>query len=252
MKIQAKKNSHEICNSKSVTTKLKRNITAVSNKDVKKTFNRLSKLRSSKEQDELFSINKSKYTNAQSGGTLPSPHKRYNTRRKNPLNNSLAKETSPLASTIKATNESKNDRNELSQPVRIRNKKYDPSKHYAAKENCNSLMRKIKETPKHMIDYKHNLETSMFKKKLGLEKINDFQLSLHLANVDNKNTTLPKLREKSFEAKDKHPPKVYNRERLDGIPELDSYPQNDKDDVYNTPQVKRKLRSFTQNRAISK
>lgn len=62
-------------------------------------------------------------------------------------------------------------------------------------------MKKIKETPQHMIDYKHNLETTMFKKKFGLERVNHFQLSLRKANVDTQE--LPKLREKSFEGQHK-------------------------------------------------
>ena len=46
------------------------------------------------------------------------------------------------------------------------------------------MMKKIKATPSHMRDYKNNLETSMFKKKLGLERINTFQMILRQANID--------------------------------------------------------------------
>ena len=59
-------------------------------------------------------------------------------------------------------------------------------------------MKRIKETPKHMVDYKHNLEQTLFKKKLGLEKLDSFQLTLLQANLDCKSIALPKLREKSF------------------------------------------------------
>lgn len=90
---------------------------------------------------------------------------------------------------------------DLSKPITKRQKKYDASKKYYEPENLTTLMRKIQETPKHMIDYKHNLETTMYKKKLGLEKINSFQLAMHQANIDYKSNTLPKLREKSFDTK---------------------------------------------------
>lgn len=94
---------------------------------------------------------------------------------------------------------------DLSQPVNKRSKRYDPSKSHYQVDNLASLMKKIKDAPKYMVDYKANLETSMFKKKFGLEKINDFQKTLHFAKIqkaEHSENKLPKLREKSFDIKD--------------------------------------------------
>jgi hypothetical protein len=87
---------------------------------------------------------------------------------------------------------------DLSQIDDKRTKRYDPSKNHYKPENLNTLMKKIHETPRHMVDYKNSLEQTMFKKKLGLEKINEFQLQLNQANVNIRNNTLPKLRGKSL------------------------------------------------------
>ncbi|CAI2387378.1 unnamed protein product [Moneuplotes crassus] len=78
---------------------------------------------------------------------------------------------------------------------KLRDHFYSSRKDY---KNLSSILRQIKETPKHMVDYKHSLEQTMFKKKLGLERIDKFQSTLLQASVDQKGTTLPKLREKSF------------------------------------------------------
>ena len=121
------------------------------------------------------------------------------TKKLNPLGKSFNGRTATLKDGISNFVAPATARGELSQPVKKRNKRYDPSKHYYHVENLTSLKKKILETPKHMVDYKHNLEQSMFKKKLGLEKINDFQMTLHQANIDYKSNALPKLREKSFE-----------------------------------------------------
>ncbi|CAI2387291.1 unnamed protein product [Moneuplotes crassus] len=64
-------------------------------------------------------------------------------------------------------------------------------------DNLSSILQKIKATPKHMVDYKNNLEQSMFKKKLGLERIDKFQYTLLQANIDQRSSALPKLRENS-------------------------------------------------------
>jgi hypothetical protein len=95
---------------------------------------------------------------------------------------------------------------DISEPVNKRWKKYDPSKNYYHVDDLASLMKKIKDAPKYMVDYKTNLETSMFRKKFGLEKIDDFQKILHYADIQKDEKTenkLPKLREKSFDIKEK-------------------------------------------------
>jgi hypothetical protein len=127
-------------------------------------------------------------------------HKSKTSKSLHPLGRSLNARVGTFEENVVAFSSPPHLRGDISLPANRRRKKYDPSKNYYHRENLSTLMTKIKETPKHMIDYRNNLETSMFKKKMGLEKINDFQMALHQANVDNKAHALPKLREKSFES----------------------------------------------------
>ena len=64
-------------------------------------------------------------------------------------------------------------RRDLSISSNANRKKHDSSENQKL-ENVSSLMKKIKAAPKYMIDYRTNLETSMYKKKFGLEKVNEF------------------------------------------------------------------------------
>lgn len=101
---------------------------------------------------------------------LTSRKQRKTIKKLQPLNISLNGNPSTLADTIQAI---KNQgRTDLSVPVTKKAKKYNPSRHYYKKENIHTMMKKIKETPSHMRDYKNNLETTYFKMKLGLERNN--------------------------------------------------------------------------------
>jgi len=81
-------------------------------------------------------------------------------------------------------------------PSNVRCKNNNASQNHKL-ENASSLMKKLKAAPKYMVDYRTNLETSLFKKKFGLERINEFHKIMNEANIDYKKQMLPKLREKS-------------------------------------------------------
>jgi hypothetical protein len=124
-----------------------------------------------------------------------------------------------------------------------RTKRYDPSKNHYKPENLNTLMKKIHDTPRHMVDYKNSLEQTMFKKKLGLEKINDFQMKLHRANVNIRNNTLPKLHGKSLSpSKTSQGEMMMHLDKVNTIEQEDIHSSTNKDLL--TPQGNKKNLGF--------
>ena len=85
-------------------------------------------------------------------------------RKLNPIGNNISISNLSFTENIKSFVTPKIARVDLSLPVTKRSKKYDPSKHYFEVENLSTIMKKIKEAPEHMRDYKNHLETKMFKK----------------------------------------------------------------------------------------
>lgn len=166
----------------------KSDISLVENADLKEDFENAS-FNVENEVNQTVITNGSLYTSRYQNNT----GKRFNT---------LGRSTNGIMPSLKDNIDgflTPRNKIDISKSVTKRPKRFDPSEKYYQPENLTSLMKKIQETPKHMIDYKHNLETSMYKKKRGLEKINSFQLAMHQANIDYKSNTLPKLREKSYD-----------------------------------------------------
>lgn len=88
-------------------------------------------------------------------------------------------------------------RMDLSLPLHRRNKKYDAGKEHAGAHNISSMMKRLRETPNDMRDLKNNLEMKIYKRKLGLDKLSDFQCKLQQSEREHYDLQLSK-RDKSI------------------------------------------------------
>lgn len=132
--------------------------------------------------------------------TMTSRRNQKNSHRLNPLRNSMNVQIGSFAENLTSLRSPQQTTTKLSIPVRQRNKKYDPVKHYFPVENLSSMLKKLKEVPEHMRDYKNSLETRMFKKKLGLEKSEDQQILYFQSKLSENIRRSKHRRESSFES----------------------------------------------------